>query len=381
VVVEEQSMTSPLEAVRDPFPASGLDALLAQAARDCPDAVLLRDDSGASSAADLARRAGRLSGLLRLAGLEPGERVLIVAGAQVAAFVALVACLRAGLEPALIPCGSGPVEIAACTRVANAVALIGPARYGGLELDEIYLSAAAIADSIRLIATQGPNAVDGALDVSFAQLDAMDVKDAPAPDGREQPMIATFQGPASAPTLVCHRQATLLADALSLVEQAHINPTTRIISTVPPATLAGLVGGPFAALVGASGLVLHGPFDARRFLALCDVEPGYHVVAPAAGGASFSQALGVGTTSPGMTSLVLISRFADAEAFDLPAPLDGERPVVDLYAFGEETILAQRRIDGRARPPARVPDKSLAGGLGAKLNRARAEHMLQGEGA
>ena len=369
--------SAPLDAEREPFPESGLDALLARAARDCPDAILIRDDEGAATAADLARRVGRLASLFRLAGLRPGERVLVVAGAQVAAFVALVAALRAGLEPALIACGAGPVEVAACTRAANAVALIGPARYGSFGLDETYLSAAAIADSIRMIATQGPGAVDGALDVSFAELDTMEVGTLDqSPIGAEPAMIATFQGPATAPTLVSHRQAALFADALTLVEQARINPTTRIISTLPPATLAGLVAGPFAALIGASSLVLHGPFDATRFLAACDAEPGYHLVAPASAGMVFSgKAL-----ANGMVSLILLSRFADAAAFELPMTLDAERPVIDLYAFGEETLLAQRRGDGAARAPVRVPDISLAGGLGARLNRARAEHR-QGEGA
>ncbi len=370
--------SSPLDVDGDPFPESGLDALLVQAARDSPETILFRDDDGASSAADLSRRVGRFAQLLRLAGLHPGERVLIVAGAQVAAFVALAAALRAGLEPALIPCGIGPMELAAHTRAAQAVALIGPARYGDVELDEIYLSAAAMADTIRMIATQGPGAVDGALDVSFAQLDAMDV-DSPkaAPSGFEKPMIATFQGPPSAPTLVMHRQAALLADALSLVEQARINPTARIISTLPPASLAGLVGGPFAALIGASCLVLHGPFASAKFLAACDEGPGYHLVAPAAVGAALAKA-----ATAGMTSLILVSRFAEPAGFELPATLDAARPIVDLYAFGEETLLALRRAEGQARPPARVPDNSLTDkSLGAKLNRARADHRVQGEDA
>ena len=368
---------SPFDADSEPFPQGSLDALLIQAARDCPDAILIRDDDGAASAADLSRRVGRLASLLRLAGLQPGERVLIVAGAQVAAFVALVAALRAGLEPALIPCGGGPVEIAAYTRVAQAVALIGPGRYGGFDVDEIYLSAAAIADTIRIVATQGPDPVDGALDVSFAQLDAMDVKSLePAAASVEKPMIATFQGSPSAPILVAHRQATLFADALSLVEQARINPATRIISTLPPASLAGLVGGPFAALIGASSLVFHGPFDSVKFLAACDREPGYHLLAPAEAGVPFAEA-----STAGMTSLVLVSRFGGWDAFQLPASLGGERPIVDLYAFGEDTLLAQRRSDGQARPPVRVPDKSVTNGLGAKLNQARAENRRQGEGA
>lgn len=363
---------------REPFPESGLDALLTAASRDCPDAVLMRDDDGPSTAADLARRVCLLAALFRAAALVPGERVLILAGAQTAAFVALVAALRAGLEPALAPCGIGPIEIAAHAQAAAAVALVGPARYGALELGESYLSAAAIAESVRMVATQGPEPVDGAADVSFARLDGMRESapdEALVPDAaHETAVIATFQGAPTGPVLITHRQATLFADALSLVEQARINPSKRIISTLPPASLAGLVAGPFAALIGASSLVLHGPFDAVRFLAACDVERGFHLVAPGAIGPMFvDKAL-----AADLTSLILVSRFAGPTTFVLPPPVACERPIVDVYAFGEDTLLAQRRTDGQAHPPIRVPDKSVSGGLGARLNRARAEHRLHG---
>ena len=364
---------------REAFSASGLDALVAAAARDCPDLVLFRDDAIACTGGDMARRVGRLAALLRHAGFAPGERILVVAGATVGAVTALVAALRAGLEPALAPAGLGPVDLAAHARAAAAVALIGPSRYGDLELGETYLSAAMLADSIRMIATQGPEPVDGAVDVSFARLDAMhDVPgaylDDDGPAIAEPPAILTFQGPPGAPGVVAHRQAALFADALSLVEQARINPSARLVSTLPPATRAGLVAGPCAALIGASGLVLHGPFDSARFLAACDAEPGFHLVAPAAIGATFED----GALTVDVASLILVSRFAGQGAFVLPRSLDCDRPVVDLYAFGEETVLAQRRVDGRAQPPSRVTDKSRAGSLGARLNQARAEHRLHG---
>ena len=355
------------------FPPSGFAALVAAAARECPDLVLLSDDSGTSTAADVARRVGRLAALLRHAGFAPGERVLVVAGATTASVVALVAVLRAELEPALVPVGLGPVELVAHARAANAVALIGPSRYGAAECGEAYLTAAALSDSIRMIATQGPGPVDGAVDISFDRLDAMvAVDDTPATG--EPGTITTFAGPPTAPILVAHRQVALFADALSLVEQARINPSARIISLLPPASLAGLVAGPCAALIGASSLALHGPFEAARFLAACDAEPGFHIVAPAAIGPAFED----GALTVDASSLILVSRFADPGTFALPDGLDCDRPIVDLYAYGEDTLLAQRRQDGRAQPPARVTDKSAAGGLGARLNRARAEHRLHG---
>lgn len=373
---------TPLQSPLDPagrddaFALSGLDALLATAARSSPDTILVTDDDGGVNAATLARRTRVLAARLRLAGLRPGERLLIVAGAQVQTLVAIVAALRGGLEPALVRPGLGAVELAAHARACEAAALVGPAAYGE-PLGETYLSAAALTDGIRLIAAHGSAAhgsepVDGALDISAAALDA--AAELPGDEPQlEAPLIATFAGPAAAPRLVSHRQAALFADALSLVEQAQVNPSRRILSLLPPSSRAGLVAGPFAALVGASELVLHGPFEARAFLRRLDAAPGSHLVAPAALGPLLTGATFAGETA----SLILVSRFADSDAFVLPEALPAAaRPVADLYAYGEDVVLAQRRIDGEARPPARVADRSLTDGLGAKLNRARAEHRL-----
>ena len=369
----------------EPFQHAGLGALLAAAVQDCPDLVMIRDDKGASSAADLARRVRRLAHHFRQLGLLPGERVLILAGAQADAVVVLIAALRAGLAPALAGCGLGPIELAAHARVSDAVALVGPSSYGSLDLGDTYLSAVALVDTVRIVATHGPDLVDGASDIGFAALDAMPdppddpdtaiadwsrdaqpSRDAPVPDSA---LIATFEGPPTTPVLVTHRQAALLADALSLVEQARINPSKRIVSTLPLVTLAGLVGGPFAAFIGASSLVLHGPFEAKAFLAACDAEPGFHLVGPRALGVAFEEP----KLAAGVASLILVSRFPGAHDFVLPPPIACDRPIVDLYAFGEDTLLAQRREGGEARPPSRVTDKSATGGLGARLNRARAD--------
>lgn len=357
----------------DPFELGGLDALLTTAVRSSPHTVLFADDAGDVGAAVLARRVRALAERFRLSGLRRGERVLIVAGAQVQTLAAIVAAVRAGLEPALARPGLGAVELAAHAGAAQAAALIGPSFYGE-PIGETYLSAAALADTIRLIATHGAAPTDGALDISAAALDAS----SEPPDAEtgepllEMPLIATFAGPGEAPRLVSHRQAALFADALSLVEQARINPSRAILSLLSPSSRAGLVAGPFAALVGASKLVLHGPFDSATLLGRLDAEPGIHLVAPAAIG----EALSADALAAAPGSLILVSRFVDSEAFALPAPLPTTHLVADLYAFGEETVLTQRRLDGEARPPARVADRSLTDGLGARLNRARAEHRL-----
>ena len=109
----------------EPAALNGLNALLATAARNCPDHVIVEDDCGPVTVARFVHRASTLASHLRSGGLQSGERVLVVAGAQAAALVAIAAVLRAGLEPVLASCGANPVELATYARACDAVALIG----------------------------------------------------------------------------------------------------------------------------------------------------------------------------------------------------------------------------------------------------------------
>ena len=363
-------------AIDEAQPVRGLDALLLASLEDAPDAVLFRDDDGSVTARAFSARVDRLVEQISQCGLKPGERILLVTGANLRSLAVLFAALRAGLEPALVPCGLGPVELAAYARVADAVALAGPTHYGALALGDAYLSAAALSETIRLVATLGPATVDGAADFSSSVRAAVSVP-GPTRLDVEAAVIVTFEGPAAAPAAVAHRQTSLFAAALALIDQARINPTKPILSTIVPASLAGLVAGPFAALIGASGLVLHGPFESRAFLAAYDAAPDAHLVAPAEVGPLLRNAA-MGT---GHTSLILLSRFASPTGFVLPAALDCERSVVDLYAFGETAVLARRRDGGLAQTPAELADGSLPGPLGVALNRARSESRMVAAGA
>ena len=322
----------------EPPPMPGLDALLLASLQDCPDAILVRDDGEALSGRAFADLVQAAASQFRRCGLKPGERVLLAMGFDVASLVALVGALRAGLGPALVPCGLRPMELATQAAAAEAVALVGPTGCGDAEFGETYLTAASLSEAIRLVATLGPNLVDGAVDLSLAALRA-------APSGTESfgaeaSTILTFAPGSTAP--VAHRQAGLFAAALALVDQAGINPSRPLLSTILPATLAGLVAGPFAALIGASSFALHGPFAAAAFLRAQDAEPGTHLVVPAAMGPLLQDAGMIGDGG----ALILLSRFATPAAYQEPVPLRGERPVVDFIAFGEAEVAARSREGG-----------------------------------
>lgn len=343
---------------------AGFDGLLQTSARACPAAVLFRDGDGATTAEQAASYSAALAAQFRQCGLRPGERVLVVMSARTIAVLALAGALRAGLVPVLLPCGLGPVELAGYAKASAAAALVGPTQLGGHDYGDAYLSAAALSDTIRLIATLGPGCVDGAADFQASALLAAGGGGAPGlaatdlgPAGPEGDVIITFERPArpaptSGATSVSHRQSAIFSAVLHLASEAQLNPSRPLLSTLVPATFAGLVAGPYAALMAAASLTLHGPFDAAEFLRACDAEPNAHLAAPAA----IAPVLHEAGLTRGDASLILLSRFPSPDAFTLPAPLACERLVVDLSAFGETAALAHRREGGLAAWPAELRD-------------------------
>lgn len=343
---------------------AGLDGLLQTAARVCPAAILFRDGEGATTAEQAALYSAALAEQFRQCGLRPGEKVLLIMSARTIAVLALAGALRAGLVPVLLPCGLGPVELAGYAKASAAAALVGPAHLGHQDYGDSYLSAAALSETIRLIATLGPGCVDGAADFQASAIVPGTGAAASSldPAGPEGEVVVTFErpahpAPASGAALVSHRQSAIFSAVLQLASEAQLNPSRPLLSTLVPATFAGLVAGPYAALTAAASLTLHGPFDAAEFLRACDAEPGAHLAAPAA----IAPVLHEAGLTRGDASLILLSRFVSPAAFTLPAPLACERPVVDLSAFGETAALAHRREGGSAVWPAELRDaQSLA---------------------
>jgi hypothetical protein len=342
---------------------AGLDGLLQTSARSCPGAILFRDDEGMATAWQAASYSAALAGQFRQCGLRPGERVLLVMSSRTIAVLALAGALRAGLVPVLLPCGLGPVELAGYAKVSAAAALVGPSHLGRHDYGESYLSAAALSDTIRLIATLGPGRIDGAADFQASAIVPSDGSTFPddAPESLEGDLILTFErpahpAPASGAPLVPHLQSAIFSAVLPLATEAQLNPLRPLISTLVPATFGGLVAGPYAALMAAASLTLHGPFDAAGFLRACDGEPGAHLIVPAA----IAPVLHEAGLTRGDASLILLSRFPTAEDFTLPTPLSCERRVVDLYALGETAVLAHSREGGTASWPAALGETRLS---------------------
>ncbi len=333
---------------RDPLAGFDLETLTRGAARLRPERVAMTDSSGAAlTFAALDARADVMAARLVELGLIPGETLMIAGGACVSTCVALLAALRAGLDVALAPLHPAAALLGAFAARVGVNAIAAQTAHGDLAPIEDMFEVAARAPTVRLVCGLGPAPFDGAVDL---EAPAADNTPLPAPADRAL-RIATF---APGGGVVYHQQRTLVASALDLAARARVGMGAPILSTLAPSGFAGLVAGPYLALLTGATLRFHGPFDAAAFLDELAALPPAHVVMPGA----LAGPLAEGGLIDGarMASLLLLDRTGEARG--ALAPLGDTRGVaiIDLHAFGEEALIAEPRgADGRPLPAAREP--------------------------
>ncbi|HEY1735223.1 MAG TPA: AMP-binding protein, partial [Methylovirgula sp.] len=265
--------SAPSPTPRDLFSAYSFDTLVSGAARLRPQGLALVDRNTSVSFDLLAGQATALARLLAECGLKPGERLLLIGGAETTLVIAMVAALRGGFEPALAPLDLDPTDLAAYAKAINAAALAAPSHYGEALSPDIYFAAAAATPTIRFLATLGPQEMDGTVDLSMSAalryvagnpISALE-RGGSAP---AVPRLITFDRARGKPVL--HDQSTLMAASLDFIARASIGRETPIFSTLPPTTFAGLVSGPLAALLSGATLHLDGPFEAQSLVKRLD---------------------------------------------------------------------------------------------------------------
>lgn len=345
---------APAEPRREAFAPYSLETLVSGAARLRPETIAFSDRTTAYPYGIIAAQVAALARMLTDYGLRPGECLLLVGGAELSLIIGLIAAVRGGFEPALAPLDLNAEALAAYARTVGSAAILGPTAYGSTSPAETYFATAAAAPSVRLVGTFGPGEVDGAVDLSSAAIlrYAAAHPDAGLERGKSLPhasRVTTFDKAQHKP--VIHQQATLMAAGLDFMTRAKIGRGTPILLTLPPVTFAGLVAGPFAALLSGATLHLHGPFDARAFLTMRDSAGHAHLIVPASLAPDFAAAPIVG----GLASLVLVSRLSAATHFTLPSSLACTIPVVDLYAIDESAVIAEPRHGPTPLRPAAEP--------------------------
>jgi acyl-CoA synthetase (AMP-forming)/AMP-acid ligase II len=298
-------------AVTSRDPAGALSELLRAAAATRPDAIFARIGGGASDA-PAALRVGALDALadhyaarLLETELPQGTRLLLLSAPEPRTLSTIVGALRAGFDVALAAPALDAASIAAAAEACGASVLAGPAAFAELQTGQRLFEAAALLDSISLVALHGAGEA-GAL-----ALDAPREDDAPMAASTREPELLVVDIVDAAPKLRSASQERTREVAREFLARAGLREGEAIVSTISLGSEAGLVGGAFAPLLGGAHLIWQAPFAARRFLETLETARA-HLFAPA-GVASDLGAAGI-LTADRLSSLTLVA------ADDVPAP-------------------------------------------------------------
>ena len=262
-------------------PAGALSELLRAAAATRPDAIFARI-GGAPGDVPAALRAGALDALadhyaarLKETELSQGTRLLLLSAPEPRTLATIVGALRAGFDVALAAPALDAASIAAAAQAYGASVLAGPAAFAELQTGDRLFEAAALLDSISLVALHGAGEA-GAL-----ALDAPREDDAPSTASTREPQLLVVEIVDAAPKCRSVSQERTREVAREFVARAGLREGEAIVSTISLGSEAGLVGGAFAPLIGGAHLIWQAPFAARRFLETLESSARAHLFAPA----------------------------------------------------------------------------------------------------
>ncbi|MDE2579768.1 MAG: AMP-binding protein [Hyphomicrobiales bacterium] len=293
--------------------------------------------------AEFDRLVGSFAARARECGLTPGERVLVFGAARIGVIGAVIGALAAGLEPVIVPAHADATTLSLLAQSSAATAIFWPSQYGDEALEPLIFEAAAKAPDIRLVASLGPDQCDGAVDFSFISLllepgsGVVLARDAAA-------RIGFLTRPRDlAPQIVFLSQQRLVEQALDIVAQIRIAPGQPVASLLSPASLAGFIAGPVAALLAGTPLHMQAPFDSGAMLTMLDKIGPAHLVAP---DAILPEIARSGLLESAVLESLALAR--QAAAFATPFG-ESKTPIVRLSA-GEDGVLHI----GQAAPFARA---------------------------
>jgi non-ribosomal peptide synthetase component F len=292
--------------------------------------------------------------------LQPGSTVGLCLGGTIEAPLAILATLRAGFVPCLLPTSLSRSDAAQVLRAVTVDAIVAAGALGPLRPAEV-LRAAAVENGPSFILGFGARLPAGVVPLDDFLLDAPEarvVKPEPAEAARPLGLVTVERSRGSL-ALYRHDQEALVAAALAVVLRAGIGAGDRVLSTVSPMSLAGLVTGLVPALLTGGALFGLALFEGATLLRMLDDDAaGAHLVVPGVLETPLREAGLLGGSQ--VSSTVIVHR--PPARFDrAAASVRPNSPVVDILALGERGNLPSRRgTDGRptiALGEIRVPDE------------------------
>ncbi|MFO7307988.1 MAG: AMP-binding protein [Pseudomonadota bacterium] len=285
------------------------------------------------------RMSARLAAVLGNVRLDPKAAVGILMPSGPEACIAILATIRAGFCPTLLPLGWDAPALALACEKAGVQALLTIGRLAGMRPADMARHIAARYFGLRFIAAFGDKVPDGVVALDEVLAETPDPMPAPA---ASSPGVITFSGSDRATPLL-RSEASLVASALPFVQAAKLGAGQQIISLLAPDDLAGLACGLAAGLISGAPLTMQALFDSRPLADRLIGDPQALLVAPA----WLEQPLAAsGLLRDRRRRVVFVHQVPfRAEAAAQP----GEAHVVDVLDIGEFALLCAAR-GGNGQP-------------------------------
>ncbi|KPF71856.1 hypothetical protein IP69_05120 [Bosea sp. AAP35] len=277
----------------------------------------------------------QLARLLAINRAQPAARVAILAPLGPEAIVSVLACLRAGLSPMLLPLHGNELELLRLIEAADAVMAIGVGRVGAMRPLLMLRELAVRAFGTRFVGGFGAQVPDG-----IAPLDTLMASASlhPLPEVAERAALQVVDAVSLAgPLAVSERD--LLGKALDISRLLKPMASSRIVTTLVGGDLAALASGPAMALLTGVELLPLGLFSLGDLQACLEGGRNVHLVLPGA----MEPALAHSRLAahPALASLVFVHRPTGSRA--LPAVDRADIAIVDIDVMSAAEIAVSRR--------------------------------------
>lgn len=306
------------------------------ALRDPPGRRGWSEEAPASlSFAQLDEKIDRLARLLSVNRAQPGAGVAIFAPLGPEAVVSVLACLRAGLSPFMLPLHGDEAELLRLMEQAGTVMALGVGRVGTLQPLLILRDLAVRAFGIRFVGGFGADIPDG-----VASLDAFATSGMlhALPEQSERPALlvsdpVSFAGPLAVP------ERELLRTSLAMSRALKPMASSRIVTTLVGGDLAALASGPGMAMLTGVELLPMGLFSLGDLQACMAGGRKVHLVVPGAMEPALAHSRLA--SHPALTSLVFVQRPGEQRA--MPAIDRPDIAIVDIEVRSAAEVVVVKR--------------------------------------
>jgi AMP-binding enzyme len=317
------------------------------------------------SYADADRIVTAIAGRLRQMGLPTDSIVGIQLPNIVENILMTLAIWRAGMIVATLPLLCRRTDAVAALARIGAKALITCGRVGTFNHGQFAMTVGADVFSIRYVGGFGENLPDGI--VSFEDLLAADTTDAAAQPDRERRSnasahvaVITFEVSDGGIVPVARSHAELLAGGLAVLLEGGLAQDASILSTIVPASFAGLCLTLLPWALCGGTLVLHQPFDLPTLSGQAREERCDTLIVP--GPVALRLAATSAFAVQGPASIIAAWR-APERLGTSAAWREADIVLVDVAIFGEAGLVPARRgAGGKPRPMSAGPVMAPRGG-------------------